>query len=113
MAEVKPAAKADVVTVDAVEVLKEIRRGNFLHDLSAKIGELTAAVREHKKGGALKITISMAPMNAGDGDIVTVTDDIAVKLPRATSSKSVFFTTSRNTLVRDDPRQKVLDLGAE
>ena len=111
MAEMK--SKADVVTVDAAEVLRNIRSGNLMHDLSAKLAELTASVREHAKGGALKLTINMAPMNAGDGNIVTVTDDITLKLPRATASKSVFFTTSRNTLVREDPRQMGLGLEQE
>lgn len=102
--------KADVVSTNAVTVLENVRRGQFLYDLSSALEELVASVREHKRGGSVTVKLSLDPMNPGDGDTLQLSDEIMVKKPKPTRAKSIFFSTKQNTLVREDPRQRTMDL---
>ena len=99
-------AVADVVRVDVVATLREVRKGMLLHELSTAIESLTQAVREHKKKGSIVVKLEMGPVNPGEGSLVQIQDDVTVKLPRASRSKTLFFTTRDNTLARNDPRQR-------
>lgn len=101
---------ADVVSTNVAEVFGSIRRGAFLADCAMRLEELVGAVREHAKGGKLTIELELKPFNSGSGDVVTLTDKITVKLPKPGTQATVFFTSRRNTLQREDPRQ--MELGA-
>lgn len=109
-AETQSKPKADAVSTNAATVLGQIRKGQFLYDLSQKMEELVADIREHKKGGKIAITLKFETMNAGDADTLQVVDEISVSKPKPTRAKSIFFTTKANTLVREDPRQRELEL---
>ena len=107
----KAAQAADVVRTDIVAVLQGIRAGGCLFDLSESMERLVALIRERKKGGKLTLEISIDCMNAGDPSTLTLEDKVKIKEPTAgTKGKSIFFSTSRNTLQRTDPRQMQFDM---
>lgn len=84
-------------------------RGGLTHDqLSDALQELVAAVTQEGKGGTLTVKFSVKPMGKSDG--LEVAAEIAMKPPKETPGVSIFFATPENNLVREDPRQKAMDL---
>lgn len=90
---------------DALAVLSQLRRGQTAADISEALHELVAAVRATGKKGALTIKLTVAPHSKGDDTILTLTDDVTLKTPRAERGASIFYATVDNALVRNDPRQ--------
>jgi hypothetical protein len=101
----KKKAKPDCVQGDVFDVLKGIRKGDCIFELNEKIEELVGAIREHSKGGELTLKLKIAPLNAGDPHSLKVTDEIKIKKPEKVNGISVFYSTSRNTLQKNDPNQ--------
>lgn len=102
--------QADVVSVDAVEVLRGLRKGRMLHELSAKLEELTTAVREHNKKGELTLKLSVSPQESrrsvGMGSITVVVDDtIKLSKPEPRKASTLFFASRNGTLTRNNPDQ--------
>lgn len=86
-------------------VLRDIRYGECLDELTEQMAELVAAVSNTNKAGSLTITFKLKP--AGGGSI-ELTDDIKSKVPTLPKGSSIFFATPDNNLVRNDPRQPEL-----
>ncbi|HUN01075.1 MAG TPA: hypothetical protein PLI96_11410 [Halothiobacillus sp.] len=85
-------------------------RGGVLHDeISDALQEVVASVANEGKAGKLTLTITVKPANAGEGALA-VTDDIKLTLPKETKSGSIFFVSPENNLIREDPRQRSLEL---
>lgn len=95
---------------DALAVIAQLRRGQTATDLSEALLELVAAVRETGKKGTLTLKLTVAPHAKGDDVILTLTDDVTLKTPRAERGSSIFYATDDNGLVRNDPRQGELRL---
>lgn len=87
-------------------VLRDIRYGDSIDELSEKFGALVGAVTATQKAGEITYKIKLKP--AG-GDAIEVIDSISVKMPELPRGSSVFFATPENNLVRNDPRQPALD----
>jgi hypothetical protein len=87
--------------------LQEQRGGVLAAELTDQLAELVAAVCEHEKGGTLTLKITVKP--EADG-AVKVSDDWAVKKPRAAARPSLFFADSAGNLSRRNPRQPELPL---
>lgn len=98
-------AAPDVVRGDVLEVLKQIRAGDMVFELNQEMEKVVAGVRETGKGGTLALKISIAPFKQGS-TALNVQADITAKIPKPSQDVSIFFPTDRNTLVRNDPRQK-------
>lgn len=83
--------------------------GVTAEEISDGLAELVQAVRDTGKQGfiTLKMTVKPESINAGQ---VSITPDITVKAPQIPRDKSLMFMTPDNNLVREDPRQKRLDL---
>jgi hypothetical protein len=101
----KKAGTADTVSTNFVDVLRDIRKGQFLYECSAEMESLIAKIREHGKAGALNIKITITPHSVGNGDTLDVLAEVGSKKPKATPPKAIFFSTNRNTLQRNDPKQ--------
>lgn len=86
--------------------LAEFRDGESLNELTEAMQECVGAARETNKPAELKFSIKFTP----NGDAICVTDKIETKLPKEEREKCIFFPTEENTLQRDNPRQKTLDL---
>lgn len=91
------------------DTAREIRRGQFLEDSADKLQEVVAFVAEHGKPAELVIKIKVKPASKGNGAFI-VADDIKANLPKLPSGETIFFGTTDNNLVPNDPRQKPLDL---
>jgi hypothetical protein len=90
------------------DLLRE-HRGGLTHDeLSDALADLVAAVTDEGKAGSLTVTFRIKPMGKGEG--LEVSADIKARPPAKTPGVSIFFATPENALVREDPRQKALDL---
>lgn len=90
---------------DALAVISQLRRGQTAADLAEGLAELVAAVRATGKKGALTLKLTLAPHAKGDDVILTLSDDVTLKVPRAERGSSIFYATDSNGLVRNDPRQ--------
>jgi hypothetical protein len=84
------------------DVLRDLRYGEFLEELSDKFNKLVAAVDNNQKAGEITVKLKLKPSNAGT---IEVTDDISVKAPVMAKGASLFFPTVEGNLVRNDPRQ--------
>lgn len=86
------------------DTLRDIRGGEALEDLSAKLQELVQAVQSTNASGTLVLKISVKPMK-GSTEAVVVTDDIVLKKPEVKSSGTVMFPTVEGNLQRHHPKQ--------
>lgn len=91
-----------------IDTLKMIRAGLLLDEIGDELANLTKHVRESGKAGKLTLTLHVAPVKRGQGDIVTITDDVKVKLPALEKSSTVLYTDGDGNLSRRDPRQPVI-----
>ena len=90
------------------DLLRE-HRGGLIHDeISEALADLVAAVTDEGKAGSITVTFKIKPMGKGEG--LEVSADIKSKPPAKTPGVSIFFATPENSLVREDPRQKSMDL---
>lgn len=87
-----------------VTTLAELRKGVTVSDLSDELAALVARIRETGKKGSITLKLTLVPADTS-GEAITIDDDISVKLPKLTRSKTTFFTTDENSLQRNNPRQ--------
>lgn len=87
-------------------VLREMRHGRSLAELSQELAALVAAVRETGKGGSLSYTITVKPASQGDVVTVQLQDEVKAKVPKPARGASIFYASDENALMRSDPRQR-------
>lgn len=75
-------------------------------ELSEALQNIVAAVRDTNKPGKLVYTVVFTP----SGNAIVVNDKVEVKAPLSERDASIFFATDSNTLQRDNPAQKTLNL---
>lgn len=97
--------KKDNAKVNLMDIMKDIRAGDFVFEASQELEKVIAGVRETTKAGKLVITLRIEPLSKGDVSTVRVIDDIDAKIPKPDKKNSIFFTSEDNRLLRDDPRQ--------
>lgn len=91
------------------DFLRDQNKGKTHDELSTALNDLVNAVTLHEKGGTLTLKIEVKPMEKGTGDVLLVTDDITVKMPKAKRKPSVFFPDADGNLRRNDPNQMTFD----
>lgn len=95
------------------EVLRELRKGKTLAELTEKIHELVAEVRAHGGSGTLTLSITVTRMKGiRDDRIVSLSPKVALKLPKTPDESSLFYADAGNSLHRSDPDQTELQLSA-
>lgn len=92
-----------------MDFLREHRNGSTHDELSDALQSLVAAVTAEGKAGSLTLTIGVKPMGRDSGAL-EVGAGITVKAPKSQPGVSIFFPTPDNNLLREDPRQKRLEL---
>ena len=85
------------------DVMRDLRFGEALDELSEQFNQLVQAVENTGRAGEMTFTVKLKPSTAG---AIEVTDQIKVKLPPTQKGSSLFFATPEGNLVRNDPRQK-------
>lgn len=92
--------------VDLPAFLAGHLNGRTSDGISAEFHALLDAVREHGKKGSLTITIVVEPpANGVEAAPLPIGVESAVKAPKATAPKSLYFLDADGNPVRDDPRQ--------
>ena len=91
--------------------LQDLRDGRAHAELSTTLAELLAAVKETGKAGEITLKLKVKPASRGsDVDKVTITDTVAVKLPKPERGEDFYWLTDDNNLSRNHPRQHSLEL---
>lgn len=90
------------------EVLMGLRDGGAVEELATELRSLAAAVTATGKAGKVVLTIDM---KSNGKDAVTITDKVAVTLPKPDPMATMFYVTDDAGLTRRDPRQPAMDMG--
>jgi hypothetical protein len=98
-----PIRRKTMGTRPFTDVLRDMRFGEALDELSEEFNTLVQAVENTGRPGELVLSIKLKPSTAG---AIELTDLIKVKLPAPQKGTSLFFATPEGNLVRNDPRQK-------
>lgn len=91
------------------DVLRDINGGRFAEELTEALADLVASTASTGKSGTITVSLKLKPGN-GAGKIMTVEHDVKVKSPDFDRPTEYMFIAGGNTLVRDNPEQKKLDL---
>lgn len=91
------------------EVLRELRAGQTIVELSEKLTEIVKAVRDTGKAGALTLTLKVKPASKGDEISALMLEEIVKAVtPEKDKSSTIFYANHENVLTRFDPRQPQL-----
>jgi hypothetical protein len=85
-------------------------KGKLAAELTDRFDELVQAVHITGKPGTLVLSVTLKPLEKGNGDVLTITDKVAVKMPTSDRLASIFFVDDNATLTTNDPNQLSLDL---
>jgi len=92
------------------QFVANLDEGSLHHDLSEALTEIVAKLNDARQGGTNKpkagMTIKLAFQL--DGQTIDVIGDFDVKTPKIKRERSVFWTTSKNRLSRNNPKQQNL-----
>lgn len=88
--------------------LREQGKGKAHDELSASLHKLTTTVHETGKKGQLVFTVTIQPMKKNP-DVLEVTDDVVIKLPKHDRKASIFYPDADGNLTRTDPNQLTFD----
>jgi hypothetical protein len=91
------------------EILRSLRNGTFLVDVQEALTELTKAVDETGKPGAITIKLTMKKATS---IAVALTGEVTLVKPKEQAPESLFFPTPLGHLETQDPRQQTLPLQA-
>lgn len=92
-----------------LKTLQGVRQGAVIDELNQKLYDLGLAVRSTGRAGELVLKLKLAPIDQS-GLTLHIEDTVVVKEPKLSKGKTVFFVTDDGQLVRNDPRQKSLEL---
>jgi hypothetical protein len=95
---------------DIAAFLASHLNGRTAEDLSTEFHQLLEAVRAHGKKGELRITLVVdPPANGVDSAPMPIGVESAVKAPKPTPVKSLYFLDDDGNPVREDPRQMAIE----
>lgn len=84
------------------DVMRDMRFGETLDEISEEFNKLVSAVENTGKQGELTFKVKLKPSSSG---AIEVIDDITSKIPKLARGTSLFFATPEGNLVRNNPRQ--------
>jgi hypothetical protein len=90
--------------------LAEQRAGALATELAEALNEVVDAVCLYGKAGELTLKLSVSPAARGGNTIVTVSDTVTAKPPRAPRPEVIFFVDGDRNLTRANPAQAPLPL---
>lgn len=91
------------------DVLQEHRKGRLVAELGEQLNALVEAVTTIGKGGTLTLKLNVKPATKAS-DMVLVTDEIKVDLPKPDAEASLFYVDGDANLTRHNPTQPDLPL---
>lgn len=92
------------------QFIAQVDEGGLHHDLSVEVENIVAALNDAKQAGAkspaAKLAITLAFRL--DGQVIEVVGDFKSTMPKVKREKSVFWSTAKNRLTRNNPKQQRL-----
>lgn len=89
-----------------LRTVQQYRNGELLSDLSSAMREVAEAVARTKKPGKIVLEVLVTP----SGEAYTYRPEVSIKLPKQQKPGAIFFMDDNFNLVREDPRQKEMQL---
>lgn len=89
-------------------VLGELEKGRLADELSEKLPQVVAGVKDTGKAGTLTLTIKVKPYTKGGDDILIVDSTVVAKVPQPDRKPSLMYADGDANLVRQDPNQPSL-----
>lgn len=89
------------------DVIGELEGGDFLREVTELLYNVSLAVRETRKPGALKLSLKLTPTGKGSVELDAKVDATVPEHDRPTT---IFFLSPDGTLLRNDPNQPRLPL---
>lgn len=99
-----------IMTTPFSQQLSHLSRGTLDFEMTEKLARLVKAVRETGRKGSITLKITVAKLNARDENALKLIPDVKITVPEMGAYESVLYSTADGDLLRDDPRQKKLDL---
>lgn len=105
----------DTGEIDAVmeisALLIDHLNGRSHEEISREFHQLVEAVQAHGKKGVLTIAFTVEPPASGtDGAPIGILIESAVKAPKPSPLKAIYFVDGEGNPTRQDPRQMAFDL---
>jgi hypothetical protein len=100
---------------DIISTIVVLNRGNFVIECGRELQELTDAIVDTGKKGALVIKLEVTPSGLKEGRVnqFEIRPDVSINKPKHDQGKSIFFVTQDNKLVREDPNQMQMEYERE
>lgn len=93
-----------------LRVLEAHKGGFSLTELSVALKNVTASVQETGKAGTVTLTLSIKPASRGAVGTLVLETKVKAKCPEAEAPASIFYADDDFNLVREDPKQIVMEL---
>lgn len=90
--------------VPFTDVLRAIRKGRVVDELTEQLAEVVKAVEATGKKGELVLKLTVQPQGKDD-NAKKVSTKITAKLPQPDMPDALFFADAEGSLLRDDPTQ--------
>lgn len=87
-----------------------LSKGSLDAELTQALADVVKAVRETGKAGSVTLTLKVGMLNQRDENAVKVSPAVKITTPKLPPYESVMFSTADGDLLRDDPKQRKLDL---
>ncbi len=91
-----------------VGFINELQNGHCVNELSLLLRDVVAAVKERNASAEIGLKLKIKPRNGGK--LVDVEYTITSKMPKQATPSTFFYVGDANTLQRNDPEQRTLDL---
>lgn len=104
-------AEEDRVIRPFADTLLDHRKGRLHSELGEELNRLNERVLEVGKPGKLTVTFNVSPAGKGS-DMVMMSDDWKVTLPKPDAEQSLFFVDEDFNLRRESTKQRNLPLRA-
>ena len=89
------------------DILAQCDKGKGEINASQKLVELISDIRAFGKSGSITVKLDFAPIE-GDANQLSTKCEISVKAPKAQAKSTLFYSTEKGLLTREDPRQLAL-----
>lgn len=89
------------------QFLAEHRSGHLHDEVSEALRQVVEGVGATGRKGKVTIEIMIEPFKNATGGVVTISDDVKVKLPSTDRDSSLFFVTPEGNLTRDTPQREL------
>ena len=91
------------------EQISVMNKGTTDAELTEALANLVQQVRDTHKKGSISLTLSVSMLNDTQEDVMKITPDIKLSLPKVSQHASVFWSTADGDLLRNDPQQMGLE----